>query len=272
MSESVRKAYDERAATYDQYFDKNVYRVFDPITWRYLEPYLPKDKDAVVLDAAGGTGRWSIPIAEKGLDVVLVDISDGMLNVARKKIREAGFENKVTTKQCDITELEYPDGTFDLVFCEHALVFIEDQHKAVRELSRVLKDECPLIISCPNKYTGIISCLRHDFPQHIDMAMSLMDNSFKIPIDDERKLKGIATYSLSPRQLRDMLEENGLEVKKMVGKVMTMHGLPETFLNEENLSDDLLKKLLEIEFGLCEEEDALGLAAHIQAVAYKTTV
>ena len=40
----------------------------------------------VVLDAGGGTGKWTIPIVEKGLKVVLYDISREMLNVARRKI------------------------------------------------------------------------------------------------------------------------------------------------------------------------------------------
>ena len=268
--ERVKKSYDERAETYDAYFEKNVYKIFDAITWKYLEPYLPKNKDAVILDAAGGTGRWSIPMAKKGLNVVLVDISNGMLNVARTKIKEAGLEEKITVEQEDITKLEYPDETFDLVLCEHALVFIEDKSRAIQELARVLKKGSPIIVSIPNIYTDILMSAKHDFPQYIDMAIRTMNGSLTtIAKDDERKLKGLEAQSLTPIEFRKILEENGLEVKKIIGKVVTMHGMPEIFINEENMPKDLLKKLLQIEVGLCEREDALGLAAHLQAVAYK---
>lgn len=208
-------------------------------------------------------------MAKKGLNVVLVDVSEGMLNVARRKIKESGLEDKITIKQGDITKLEYPDETFDLVFCEHVVCFIEETAEAIQELTRVLKRRCPLIISIPNTYTGILTCLRHDFPKYIDMAMSMMNGSFKITKDDERRLKGLQTQSLTPIEFRKILEENGLKVKKIVGKVVMMHGMSETFIGETYMSQDLLQKLLKMEMGLCERDDALGLAAHLQAIAYK---
>ena len=49
------------------------YKIYDAITWKYIEPYVPKDPDALVLDAGGGTGRWTIRMARKGCKVILVD-------------------------------------------------------------------------------------------------------------------------------------------------------------------------------------------------------
>jgi ubiquinone/menaquinone biosynthesis C-methylase UbiE len=49
------------------------YKIYDAITWKYIEPYVPIDPDALVLDAGGGTGRWAIRMARKGCKVILVD-------------------------------------------------------------------------------------------------------------------------------------------------------------------------------------------------------
>jgi hypothetical protein len=45
--------------------------------------------------------------------------------------------------------------------------------------------------------------------------------------------------------------------------------MPEMFIAETDMSQDLLQKLLKIETTLCERDDASGLAAHLQAIAYK---
>lgn len=89
--------FNKRAPTYDADSELFYFRVYDTITWRYTEPYIPKNSDALILDAAGGTGKWSIPIARHGPKVILVDTSDKMLNVARKKnygTRSRGSNNR----------------------------------------------------------------------------------------------------------------------------------------------------------------------------------
>ncbi|MGQ9595925.1 MAG: class I SAM-dependent methyltransferase [Thermoproteota archaeon] len=77
----VVEYYRRSAENYDKEYDIPYFKeLYDKITWRYIEPYLPEE--GIVLDAGGGTGKWTIPIAEKGLKVILYDISKEMLNVA----------------------------------------------------------------------------------------------------------------------------------------------------------------------------------------------
>jgi len=52
-----------------------------------LDKYLPKNKNAKILDGAGGTGRIRLPLAKMEYSVTLCDISPGMLDVAKKKMR-----------------------------------------------------------------------------------------------------------------------------------------------------------------------------------------
>ena len=53
----VKDYYDEKAQTYDDYSKQLYFKVYDAVTWKITEPYVPRDSEARVLDAAGGTGK-----------------------------------------------------------------------------------------------------------------------------------------------------------------------------------------------------------------------
>jgi ubiquinone/menaquinone biosynthesis C-methylase UbiE len=58
------------------------------VTMRFLEKYLPKC--STVLDAGGGPDRYSIELAKRGYNIVLLDLVPEMLEIARRKMRRAG--------------------------------------------------------------------------------------------------------------------------------------------------------------------------------------
>ena len=60
-------------------------RVYGYVTWEHLKKYIPENKNSLILDAGGGTGRWAIPLEKIGYRVILCDISKGMLNQAEGK-------------------------------------------------------------------------------------------------------------------------------------------------------------------------------------------
>jgi len=76
QTRNVKAYFDRLAESYERSppWDELTERIYDELTWRYIEPYLPRD--GLVLDAGGRTGKWAIPIAQRGLQVVLLDISD----------------------------------------------------------------------------------------------------------------------------------------------------------------------------------------------------
>jgi ubiquinone/menaquinone biosynthesis C-methylase UbiE len=65
--------YDERSSKYDSDFEEFGWKVYDTLTWKYLQPYLHAKKQTTVLDVGGGTGRWSVLMAEEGCQVHLVE-------------------------------------------------------------------------------------------------------------------------------------------------------------------------------------------------------
>ncbi len=93
-----------------------------------------------VLDLACGTGL-NFPDLRKMVgdagQVVGVDLSPAMLDVARRLVAARGWKN-VELREVDAASLPIPDGFFDSVFCAYALNIIPDYERAIQEMKRVL--------------------------------------------------------------------------------------------------------------------------------------
>lgn len=94
----------------------------------------------VVLDIASGTGEPGLTIASKliGGIVVVADLSDGMLEVARANASKRGIKN-LEFVTCDASELPFPDNSFDSISCRFGFMFFPDMLLATKEMIRVLK-------------------------------------------------------------------------------------------------------------------------------------
>jgi len=94
----------------------------------------------VVLDIAAGTGEPGLTIATmlNGGKVVITDLSDDMLVVARENAAKRGIQN-IETRACDVCEMPFADNTFDAISCRFGFMFFPDMLLAAREMVRVLK-------------------------------------------------------------------------------------------------------------------------------------
>jgi ubiquinone/menaquinone biosynthesis C-methylase UbiE len=99
----------------------------------------PKETD-IVLDVASGTGEPGLSIAKKlsGGKVILSDLSENMIKIAQEKAARSGIKN-IETVACDISDLPFPDNSFDAISCRFGFMFFPDMLSAAREMIRVLK-------------------------------------------------------------------------------------------------------------------------------------
>ena len=73
--ESIRERWDEQAKRYDGWCKTFHGAVEHYVEWELLRGHLPQNRDARILDAAGGTGRITLPLAKMGYSVTLGNIS-----------------------------------------------------------------------------------------------------------------------------------------------------------------------------------------------------
>jgi ubiquinone/menaquinone biosynthesis C-methylase UbiE len=92
--------------------------------------------DANVLECAAGTGVISIALANKAKQILCTDMSEKMLNIAKRKAKRRGIGNVVFDK-CSIYDIGEADNSFDVVIASQVLHLLDYPEKAAAELMRV---------------------------------------------------------------------------------------------------------------------------------------
>jgi SAM-dependent methyltransferase len=113
---------------------------FVPALFGEWAPYLVEAAGVApgqaVLDVACGTGVVARTAADRMGGhgrVVGADLNEGMLAVAGR------LRPDIEWRQADAGDLPFPDGSFDAVLCQSALMFFPDRVRALREMARVAR-------------------------------------------------------------------------------------------------------------------------------------
>jgi SAM-dependent methyltransferase len=167
------------AAFYDAYGEREWERLdrdfHHRLEWDATATYLDRQlPDAGrVLDVGGGAGRYAVWLAERGLDVTLLDLSAEQTRLTREKTREHGVDDRVTVARGDVRVLPVPDSAFDAVCClggplSHVLDG-DERVGAVRELRRVAAADAPVLVSVMGLLASLTRIMRHSglvAPEH----------------------------------------------------------------------------------------------------------
>lgn len=138
--EQVREMFDHIAPTYD-FLNRAMTMGIDKI-WRAkavkrLAPVRPR----YLLDIASGTGDLAMILARRlqPLSVTGIDLSEKMLEVARRKIARAGLGDIISFEQADSLALPFTDREFDCVTVAYGVRNFENLLAGYREMHRVLR-------------------------------------------------------------------------------------------------------------------------------------
>ena len=96
---------------------------------------------AEVLEVGCGTGALWANVAPllPDLRLTLTDLSDGMLAAAERAVSPLTNIELTEARPCDVQELPFPDGAFDVAVANHMLYHVPDPLLAAAELARVLR-------------------------------------------------------------------------------------------------------------------------------------
>ncbi len=153
--EQVTKMFDTISKEYD-----GLNRVISfgiDIKWRKkVVEIVKKTNPTTILDIATGTGDLAINLIEtNATSIIGLDISEGMLNVGRKKIEKLSLSNAIKMVVGDSENLPFDDNYFDAITVAFGVRNFENLEKGLSEIYRVLKPGGTFVVletSVPTKF------------------------------------------------------------------------------------------------------------------------
>lgn len=189
---STKKIYDIQSAVYDHTFGRLVLnRINRAIQHMNIQP------GETVLDIGVGTGNAMgyYPTCGK---IFGVDLSSGMLKLARKKIEEDKHDH-ITIFQGNALELPFEDSSFDHIFISHVISVVSRPEMLVREAQRVAKPGAKIVILnhflSTNRFVAMLERWANPICEKLgwrsDLALADLVAKTHIEIDYRYKLRSV---------------------------------------------------------------------------------
>lgn len=251
----IEKFYDEE---YDEWNRLERHFVEFALTKRYMDEYLDKyrkqhnKKSLKILDIGGGPGRYSIYLAEKGHEVVLLDLSMHNLEIAKEKALEYGVSLADVIKG-NALNLEGLDTDFDVVLLMgplYHLVEEEDRQLAVQQALKHLRAGGFIFASFISSFAPLQECLA--YPGDYQDLLSYLKEGIN--------QKGFTTaYFIGVEEARNLMSSFSL-VEHVFAGIESILACKENEIRE--LSEECRDAWLEVAYQLSQNEYLLGTSMH----------
>lgn len=138
--EKVKRSFDKQASGYNEYtlltdsmYLSRILNIGHPF------------KGKRVLDLGCGTGLLSLSLADKAEEIFALDISNGMINSLKSKIKKRGIKNIKAIKG-DIHNTHFPDNFFDTIVCVLSFHHFHEIKRVMQIVKKILKPFGELIV------------------------------------------------------------------------------------------------------------------------------
>ena len=237
-------------------------------TLHFLEKYLPPQ--GLILDAGGGPGRYTLELARRGYQIVLLDMTPANLEFARRQLKRTKLSARVNSLiEGTIVDLsQFKDGMFDAVIClggplSHVLD-AGKRDRAISELIRVAKNGAPVFVSVIGRLSLLI------------IGLTMFQDELEMPhftqIRDTGDYEGTrgftACHFFLPEELKNSFNDKGVITLEMVG----LEGISSHHRKQLNLlakNERRWNTWLETHFLTCTHPSVVGISEHILIVCKK---
>ena len=174
-----------------------------------------------VLELGAGNGAlWSqnIDKVPAGVNIILSDISEGMLADAKNEI---GDKPEFQYAVIDAQKIPFADNTFDLVIANHMLFYCDDISKALSEIRRVLKPGASLVCSTYSKrHMREITDLVQSFNSNIVLSSTNLYERFGL--DNGKQILSKFFSDVTCKKYHDAIEIP--EATPIISYILSCHG------------------------------------------------
>ena len=183
----------------------------------YVE--LAREAEGPIIELAAGSGRISIPIAQRtGKRVIGIDLSTAMLDIARARAAEAGVDLEL--HEGDMRDLDFEQAS-DLVICPYrALLHLPTWHDRRRVFERVARALRPggrfawNAFVFDHRFAAALDGRWEDEPLRHLTTYALGDNRIDITIED---VPALSLWWVTRSEWEGLLDVSGLETEALFG-------------------------------------------------------
>lgn len=214
VKKEISKIWDVGYDAYDNCFQHGIKSEKEESEWMEMMKNILGSKPGKILDVGAGTGFLSIFAARLGHECKGLDLSAGMLSVAKKKAKEEGLE-RLIFEIGDAEDTGEKEGSYDVVMNRHLVWTLPHPEQAIAEWMRVLKDGGKLVIIDGDWfYSKPINRLKVFFGK-ILVSIQEKRNGFEGhgSYTDELVKKLPMMHSHNARRLEDMIRSTGAKVQ-----------------------------------------------------------
>ena len=231
-------------------------------TMRYIEECLEGISDPSILEVGAGTGRYSVTLAKRGLNVTAVELIEHNLGILRSKLD--GTE-PITAIQGNALELSlFPDSFFDLTMLLGPMYHLYTKGEKLRALSeavRVTKSGGHILVAyCMNEPTVIqyVFGLNH---LHEVMDLNMLTADWHCISEPKDLFEMVRTEEIAEL-------DAAVPVKRI--KLIATDGAT-NYMREyiDAMDDETSGKWMEYHFTICERQDLIGASHHTLDVLRK---
>ena len=131
QTKEIRRIYNKTASS----FNRREW-ILEFLVLRHYRKKLVNQTKGKILEIGIGTGR-NLPYYPRGCDIIGVDLSEKMLEIARGFALKLGLS--ITLLTMDVENLAFKDNTFDTVLCTLSLCTVPNPIQVLNEMKRVCK-------------------------------------------------------------------------------------------------------------------------------------
>lgn len=203
----VKEMFDNISSKYDflnHFLSVGIDKLWRKKAVKQLKEIQPK----TILDIASGTGDFALELLSlKPAKIVGADISEGMLEVGRQKMKKKGVDHIITMEAGDSENLKYEDNTFDALTVGFGVRNFQDLEKGLFEMLRVVRSGGKIVIlefSKPKKFP-----VKQYYAFH---------SKYVIPFFGRMISKDSSAYTYLPESIQAFPEgQNFVEIMRKLG-------------------------------------------------------
>jgi ubiquinone/menaquinone biosynthesis C-methylase UbiE len=136
------KFWDSFARKYDPFIERYAKNTYEQ-SIRLLKKELYRNSK--VLEIGTGTGLIAFAIAEQVKEIIAIDNSSEMINVAIEKQIQSNSKN-IVFQVSDANKINNPDKSFDIIVASNVFHLIPNAEEVLWEIRRILKDDGKVIL------------------------------------------------------------------------------------------------------------------------------